>query len=128
MTDYIILLLIVIPFVAGVLTLLIPQRLRGVKEAIALLATAATLWLSIIAVQTEYNLVGPLGWLWNRVCISAVPFQRFYSPCDIGLCIFVCPIQLLIYAGQAPPEPVLLLFADNCRNGKRRGAWPTISS
>ena len=47
MTDYIILLPIAIPFVAGVLTLLIPQRLRGVKETIALIATAATLLLSI---------------------------------------------------------------------------------
>jgi NADH-quinone oxidoreductase subunit L len=47
MTEYGILLLIAIPFVAGVLALLIPNRLRGVKEAISLLATAATLVLSI---------------------------------------------------------------------------------
>jgi NADH-quinone oxidoreductase subunit L len=47
MTDSIILLLIAIPLVAGILTLLIPQRLRGVKEVIALLATAVILWLSI---------------------------------------------------------------------------------
>ena len=48
MTEYGLLLPIVIPFIAGVLAILIPNRLRGVKEAIALLATATTLALSII--------------------------------------------------------------------------------
>jgi NADH-quinone oxidoreductase subunit L len=47
MTEYGILLLIGIPFAAGILALLIPNRLRGVKEAIALLATAGTLAISI---------------------------------------------------------------------------------
>jgi formate hydrogenlyase subunit 3/multisubunit Na+/H+ antiporter MnhD subunit len=47
MTDYTILLPIAIPFAAGLIVLLIGQRIRGVKEAIALLATAATLGLSI---------------------------------------------------------------------------------
>jgi NADH-quinone oxidoreductase subunit L len=46
MTDHIIL-LIAIPFVASILTLLTGKGLRGVKEAIALVATAATLWMSI---------------------------------------------------------------------------------
>ena len=47
MIDYTILLPIAIPLAAGILMLLISQRLRGVKEAIALLATAATLGLTI---------------------------------------------------------------------------------
>ena len=47
MIDYTILLPIAIPFAAGISMLLISQRLRGVKEAIALLATAATLGLAI---------------------------------------------------------------------------------
>ncbi len=55
MTDSIILLLIAIPLVAGILTLLVPKRLRGVKEAIALLATAATLGLSIWLFRQNIN-------------------------------------------------------------------------
>jgi len=38
---------IAIPLIAGIITILIPQRIRGIKEAIALLATAATLFVSI---------------------------------------------------------------------------------
>jgi len=47
MTDSYILLPIVIPFVAGLLVLLIGQQIKSVKEAIALLATAATLGLTV---------------------------------------------------------------------------------
>ena len=47
MTDSYILLPIAIPFIAGLLVLLIGQRIQSVKEAIALLATAATLGLTI---------------------------------------------------------------------------------
>ena len=63
MTDSIILLLIAIPLVAGILTLLVPKRLRGVKEAIALLATAATLGLSI--------------WLFKQNITWSVPWVGF---------------------------------------------------
>ena len=48
MTDSFILLPIAIPFVAGIVVLLISQRIQSVKEAIALLATAATLGLTKI--------------------------------------------------------------------------------
>jgi len=47
MTESYILLPIAIPFIAGLLVLLIGQRIQSVKEAIALLATAATLGLTI---------------------------------------------------------------------------------
>jgi len=47
MTDSFILLPIAIPFIAGIVVLLISQRIQSVKEAIALLATAATLGLTI---------------------------------------------------------------------------------
>ncbi len=63
MTDSIILLLIAIPLIAGILTLLVPKRLRGVKEAIALLATAATLGLSI--------------WLFRQNITLSVPWVGF---------------------------------------------------
>ena len=47
MNDSFILLPIAIPFIAGLVVLLISQRIQSVKEAIALLATAATLGLTI---------------------------------------------------------------------------------
>ena len=55
MIDYTILLPIAIPFAAGISMLLISQRLRGVKEAIALLATAATLGLTITLYGENIN-------------------------------------------------------------------------
>ncbi len=55
MTDSFILLPIAIPFVAGLLVLLIGQQIRGVKEAIALLATAATLGLTITLFKENIN-------------------------------------------------------------------------
>ncbi|MGD0553113.1 MAG: NADH-quinone oxidoreductase subunit L [Sedimentisphaerales bacterium] len=59
MTDSFILLPIAIPFVAGLLVLLIGQQIRGVKEAIALLATAATLGLTITLFGENINLSIP---------------------------------------------------------------------
>ena len=79
MTDYTILLPIAIPFAAGIIVLLIGQRIRGVKEAIALLATAATLGLIHNAFQGKYKLVDSLGGLRNRFCLSAVSFQRIHT-------------------------------------------------
>jgi len=61
MTEYGLLLPIVIPFVAGVLAVLIPNRIRGVKEAIALLATATTLALSITMFGQNISWTAP--WL-----------------------------------------------------------------
>ncbi|MGB7581934.1 MAG: NADH-quinone oxidoreductase subunit L [Sedimentisphaerales bacterium] len=59
MTDSYILLPIVIPFVAGIVVLLIGQKIRGVKEAIALLATAATLGLTITLFKENINFAIP---------------------------------------------------------------------
>ena len=59
MTDYTILLPIAIPFAAGLIVLLIGQRIRGVKEAIALLATAATLGLTITLFGENISLSVP---------------------------------------------------------------------
>jgi len=59
MTDYTILLPIAIPFAAGLIVLLIGQRIRGVKEAITLLATAATLGLTITLFGENISLSVP---------------------------------------------------------------------
>jgi len=55
MTDSFILLPIAIPFIAGIVVLLIGQRIQSVKEAIALLATAATLGLTITLFKENIN-------------------------------------------------------------------------
>jgi formate hydrogenlyase subunit 3/multisubunit Na+/H+ antiporter MnhD subunit len=55
MTDSFILLPIAIPFVAGIVVLLIGQQIKSVKEAIALLATAATLGLTITLFKENIN-------------------------------------------------------------------------
>ncbi len=55
MTDSFILLPIAIPFIAGLVVLLIGQRIQSVKEAIALLATAATLGLTITLFRENIN-------------------------------------------------------------------------
>jgi NADH-quinone oxidoreductase subunit L len=55
MTDSFILLPIAIPFIAGLVVLLISQRIQSVKEAIALLATAATLGLTITLYGENIN-------------------------------------------------------------------------
>jgi formate hydrogenlyase subunit 3/multisubunit Na+/H+ antiporter MnhD subunit len=55
MTDSFILLPIAIPFIAGIVVLLIGQQIRSVKEAIALLATAATLGITITLFKENIN-------------------------------------------------------------------------
>jgi NADH-quinone oxidoreductase subunit L len=55
MNDSFILLPIAIPFIAGLVVLLISQRIQSVKEAIALLATAATLGLTITLYGENIN-------------------------------------------------------------------------
>jgi formate hydrogenlyase subunit 3/multisubunit Na+/H+ antiporter MnhD subunit len=55
MTDSFILLPIAIPFIAGLVVLLIGSRIQSVKEAIALLATAATLGLTITLFRENIN-------------------------------------------------------------------------
>jgi formate hydrogenlyase subunit 3/multisubunit Na+/H+ antiporter MnhD subunit len=60
MTDSFILLPIAIPFVAGLLVLLIGQRIQSVKEAIALLATGATLGLTITLFRE--NIIWSVPW------------------------------------------------------------------
>jgi NADH-quinone oxidoreductase subunit L len=55
MTDSFILLPIAIPFIAGIVVLLISQRIQSVKEAITLLATAATLGLTITLFKENIN-------------------------------------------------------------------------
>lgn len=47
MTEQSILLPITIPFAAGILVLLLGNKLRGIKELVALAATGVTLWLGI---------------------------------------------------------------------------------
>lgn len=59
MTDSFILLPIVIPFIAGLVVLLIGQRIQSVKEAIALLATAATLGLTITLFRENISVSVP---------------------------------------------------------------------
>jgi formate hydrogenlyase subunit 3/multisubunit Na+/H+ antiporter MnhD subunit len=75
MTESYILLPIVIPFIAGLLVLLIGQQIRSVKEAIALLATAATLGISITLFKENINFVIP----WTRFDIFDIDFAlRLY--------------------------------------------------
>ncbi len=59
MTDSFILLPIAIPFIAGIVVLLINQRIQSVKEAITLLATGATLVLTITFCKENINLTIP---------------------------------------------------------------------
>ncbi len=59
MIDSFILLPIIIPFITGLLVLLIDQRIKSVKEAIALLATAATLVLTILFFKENINISIP---------------------------------------------------------------------
>jgi NADH-quinone oxidoreductase subunit L len=60
MTDSFILLPIAIPLIAGLVVLLIGQRIQSVKEAIALLATAATLGLTVTLFRE--NIVFAIPW------------------------------------------------------------------
>jgi NADH-quinone oxidoreductase subunit L len=59
MMDYTILLPIAIPLAAGILTLLAGNRLRGVKEFIAIVATGITLWLAILLFKQNIVLSAP---------------------------------------------------------------------
>jgi len=60
MTDKILILPIIIPLVGGILALISPKALRGLKEAIANLAALATLGLAIILFKS--NLVYTAPW------------------------------------------------------------------
>jgi NADH-quinone oxidoreductase subunit L len=93
MTDYIILVLIALPFIAGVLMLLIPPRLRGVKEAIALLATAATLWLSIKLFKQDITWSVP--WVGFGIEIA---FRLYHFSAFIVLAISAFAFLLVLYS------------------------------
>jgi NADH-quinone oxidoreductase subunit L len=93
MTDYIILLPIALPFVAGILTLLIPKRLRGVKETIALLATAATLWLSIKLFRE--NISWSVPWLGFGIEFT---FRLYHFSAFIVLAISAFAFLFVLYS------------------------------
>jgi NADH-quinone oxidoreductase subunit L len=59
MTEQSILLPIAIPFVAGILALLLGNKLRGIKELVALVATGITLWLTITLFKQNLSLSVP---------------------------------------------------------------------
>ena len=99
MTDSYILLPIVIPFVAGIVVLLIGQQIRGVKEAIALLATAATLGLTITLFKENINFSIPWTGFGIDFALRLYHFSAFILVAASAFSFLVRALQLFIYVG-----------------------------
>ena len=93
MTDSIVLWLIAIPLAGGILALLTPARLRGVKEAIALLTTTITLCLSIVLFRDEIR----YSVMWVGLGIEVV-FRLYHFSAFILLAASAFAFLFVVYS------------------------------
>jgi len=84
MTDKIILLPILIPLLAGILTFFVPKKLRMVTETMAILATLATLFITLSLFQSNLTLSLPWAGFGFEFLLRLYHFSAFMSVAIAG--------------------------------------------
>ena len=110
---------IIIPLIFGLLILIIPERLKGLKEAIVLLATLTTLILAILLFNQKLELVVP--WFGYGLAFALRLFQ-FSAFILLAMAAFIFLIALYttsFLAGRSNAKPfyAYLLFTLSFASG-----------